>query len=79
MTGVGILHRGILQCYFLFSCPTSGEFPVFRYHFLFPPALLHWAMAMLRKIQRVGKRASKFQYTATYQSVVVECTAKDNW
>ena len=33
---------------------------------------------MLRKIQRVGKRATKFQYTATYQSVVVECL-RDKW
>lgn len=39
-----------------------------------------WAgtMSMLRKIQRVGKRATKFQYTATYQSVVVE-SLRDKW
>lgn len=35
-------------------------------------------MSVLRKIQRVGKRATKFQYTATYQSVVVECQ-RDKW
>ena len=35
-------------------------------------------MSVLRKIQRVGKRATKFQYTATYQSVVVE-SLRDKW
>jgi hypothetical protein len=37
------------------------------------------AMSALRKIKRVGKKASKFQYTATYQSVVVECQRIETW
>lgn len=35
-------------------------------------------MAAIRKIKRVGKRAFKFQYSATYQSAVIECQA-DRW
>ena len=30
-------------------------------------------MSAIRKIKRVGKKATKFQYSATYNSVVVEC------
>ena len=30
-------------------------------------------MSALRKIKRVGKKATKFHYSATYQSVLVEC------
>lgn len=33
-------------------------------------------MAAIRKIKRVGKRAFKFQYSATYQSAVIECQAE---
>lgn len=36
-------------------------------------------MSALRKIKRVGKKASKFQFTATYQSVVVECQRIETW
>ena len=36
-------------------------------------------MSALRKIKRVGKKASKFQYTATYQSVVIECQRIETW
>ena len=46
--------------------------------FLYLCGVLVAAMSVLRKIQRVGKRATKFQYTATYQSVVVECQ-RDKW
>jgi hypothetical protein len=35
-------------------------------------------MAAIRKIKRVGKRATKFQYSVTYQSAVIECH-NDKW
>ena len=33
-------------------------------------------MSVWKRLQRVGKSASKFQFTASYQELVVECTKK---
>ena len=33
---------------------------------------------VMKKVKRAGKRASKYQYTANFQSVVVECV-KEKW
>lgn len=33
-------------------------------------------MSVWKRLQRVGKSASKFQFTASYQELEVECTKK---
>lgn len=33
---------------------------------------------VVKKVKRAGKRASKYQFTANFQSVVVECL-KEKW
>jgi hypothetical protein len=33
-------------------------------------------MSVWKRLQRVGKRASKYQFTASYQELSVECTKK---
>ncbi|XP_077989240.1 EH domain-binding protein 1-like isoform X2 [Glandiceps talaboti] len=33
-------------------------------------------MTLWKRLQRVGKRAAKFQFTASYQHLIVECTKK---
>ena len=60
-----------------FSLPSSVDNLLWK-GFLYLCGVLVAVMSVLRKIQRVGKRATKFQYTATYQSVVVECQ-RDKW
>ena len=57
------------RVFVVFSCSCSAE----------GAPVKGTAMSALRKIKRVGKKASKFQYTATYQSVVVECQRIETW
>ena len=33
---------------------------------------------VVKKVKRAGKRASKYQFTANFQSIVVECV-KEKW
>ena len=33
---------------------------------------------VVKKVKRAGKRASKYQFTANFQSIVVECI-KEKW
>ena len=33
---------------------------------------------VMKKVKRAGKRASKYQFTANFQSIVVECV-KEKW
>lgn len=39
-----------------------------------------WKMTSVwKRLQRVGKKASKFQFTASYQSLTVECDRSGKW
>lgn len=39
-----------------------------------------WKMTSVwKRLQRVGKKASKFQFTASYQSLTVECVRGGKW
>ena len=39
-----------------------------------------WEMTTVwKRLQRVGKKASKFQFTAFYQSLSVECVRGGKW
>ena len=39
-----------------------------------------WKMTSVwKRLQRVGKKASKFQFTALYQSLTVECVRGGKW
>ena len=39
-----------------------------------------WKMTSVwKRLQRVGKKASKFQFTASYQSLTVECDRGGKW
>ncbi len=56
--------------------PQIREIFLFYSNYWTPPYCFSSKMSVWKRLQRVGKRASKFQFTASYQELVVEVTKK---